>query len=89
MGAPPYTGSTETPDLYFASLVSSPAVCIASSRVGHSTSACTVLSAGSSFSMSGMPNAAVLPVPVCAWPMMSFPSSMGGMDAACIGVAST
>ena len=78
MGVPPYTGSTDT-CRYLPSFISSPAVCSASSRVGDSTMACTRLSAGSIFSTSGMPKAAVLPVPVCAWPITSRPSSMGGI----------
>ena len=47
--------------------------CTHSSRVGVSTSACTCALHGSIFSTIGMPNAAVLPVPVCAWPMRSSP----------------
>ena len=37
--------------------------------------------------MMGMPNAAVLPLPVWAWPMTSWPRSAGGMAPAWIGVA--
>ena len=44
-----------------------------SSRVGVSTSAWTSWSSGSTYSISGRPNAAVLPEPVCAWPIMSQP----------------
>ncbi len=39
----------------------------------------------SSISISGMPKAAVLPVPVLAWPMTSLPSSASGMSPAWIG----
>ena len=34
----------------------------------------------------GMPKAAVLPVPVWAWPMTSAPVRKGGMDRACTSV---
>jgi hypothetical protein len=36
--------------------------------------------------MSGITNAAVLPVPVCAHPITSFPLIAGGMAKAWIGV---
>ena len=35
-----------------------------------------------------MANAAVLPVPVCAWPIKSVPSSAGGINPAWMGVGS-
>ena len=35
--------------------------------------------------MSGMPKAAVLPVPVLAWPMTSWPSRASGISSAWIG----
>ena len=43
-------------------------------------------SSGSMYSMIGSPNAAVLPDPVCAWPMMSWPSSSGGIPCSWIGL---
>ena len=43
---------------------------------------------GSMRSTSGMPNAAVLPVPVWACPTTSFPSSRSGIDFAWISVGS-
>ena len=63
------------------------ATCTASSRVGSKTSARTGWRAGdveafSCFIMrcsSGKANAAVLPVPVCAAPITSLPSSTTGM----------
>jgi hypothetical protein len=66
----------------------------ASSRVGASTSARTGWRAGlmlafscrSIFCSSGIVKAAVLPVPVCAAPMMSRPASTSGMALAWIGV---
>src|SRR6266567_3537795 len=60
---------------------------MASSRVGTSTSAAMpgVLSL-SSFSITGIKNASVLPVPVWAVASTSLPSSACGMAAACTGV---
>ena len=58
----------------------------ASSRVGTSTIAWTTLREGSIRCRIGNAKAAVLPVPVWAWPMTSRPSSNGGMAAAWIGV---
>src|SRR5215213_5592535 len=52
---------------------------MASSRVGVSTRACTPLPAGPSLSRMGRAKAAVLPVPVCAWPTTSRPSRSSGM----------
>ena len=40
----------------------------------------------SSISINGIPNAAVFPVPVLAWPMTSRPSRASGMKAAWMGV---
>ena len=42
--------------------------------------------AGSTYSMIGSPKAAVLPVPVCAWPITSRPSSSGGIACSWIGL---
>ncbi len=56
--------------------------CTHSSRVGVRTSAWTCMLEGSIFSTIGIPNAAVLPVPVCAWPMRSSPRRRGGMERA-------
>ncbi len=58
---------------------------IANSRVGASTSTCGACCAGSSRAIAGSANAAVLPVPVWAWPRTSRPASSGGMVAAWIG----
>src|SRR5581483_6319151 len=60
--------------------------CWASSRVGVRTSACGAFSSGSQRSIRGRPNASVLPEPVWAWPMTSWPSSSRGMVWAWIGV---
>ena len=57
-----------------------------SSRVGVSTSAWTSSSVGSTDSSSGSPKAAVLPVPVWAWPITSRPSSSGGIACSWIGL---
>ena len=59
---------------------------IASSRVGASTSTCGLLAAASSRASAGRAKAAVLPVPVWAWPSTSRPASSGGMVAAWIGL---
>ena len=59
---------------------------MASSRVGAKITACTTSRSGSMRSMMGMPKAMVLPVPVGALAITSFPSSIGGMHAACTGV---
>ena len=48
--------------------------------------ACTASLPGSIRSMMGMPKAMVLPVPVGALAITSFPASMGGMQPACTGV---
>ena len=63
-----------------AELSSTPPTCCASSRVGTSTSAWSHLLSRLIRSMSGSPNASVLPEPVKAWPMTSLPSSRGGID---------
>ena len=38
------------------------------------------------YSTIGSPNAAVLPVPVCAWPITSRPASSGGIACSWIGL---
>ena len=48
--------------------------------------ACTSSLSRSMRSMMGMPKAMVLPVPVGALAITSFPASMGGMHPACTGV---
>ena len=63
--------------------------CWHSSRVGVRTRAWTDLSDGSTCSTIGMPKAAVLPVPVCAWPMKSPPARNGGMARAWTSVGVT
>ena len=62
---------------------------MASSLVGSSTIACSFLTLGSTFCSSGIPKAAVLPVPVWAWPIMSLPSIATGIACACMGEASS
>src|SRR5215210_1519608 len=57
-----------------------------SSRVGVSTRPWTPLSSGSTYSSMGRPNAAVLPLPVWAWPITSRPSRSGGMAWTWIGL---
>ncbi len=59
--------------------------CVASSLVGAITSA-DPLESFMSFVTNGIPKAIVLPVPVCADPRISRPSSAGGIACACMGV---
>ena len=64
--------------------------CIASSRVGTSTSAATPGALFcDNFSITGIRNARVLPVPVWAVAITSVPVSACGMAAACTGVGVT
>ena len=82
---PPYTGVILI-FLPFARLFISSATWIASSLVGAKTMACTTFP-GSNLSNIGREKAAVLPVPVCACPIISFsPSNNAGIVKACIGV---
>ena len=66
----------------------SSATWIASSRVGSRISAYG-LEPAVFFSMTGTANDAVLPVPVCAWPMMSRPASAAGIVSSWMGVGSS
>ena len=59
---------------------------MASSRVGVSTRTCVCLLARSIRCNSGRAKAAVLPVPVWAWPSTSRPPSSSGIVRAWIGV---
>ena len=64
------------------------ATCIASSRVGTSTSAAGRLRPSPCAAIrcrSGSANAAVFPVPVAAWPSRSRPASSGGIGLALDG----
>src|SRR2546428_13741503 len=58
----------------------------ASSRVGTTTRACGLFNAASTFSRMGIANAAVLPVPVCAWANRSRPACRTGIARVCTGV---
>ena len=58
----------------------------ASSRVGHSTRACTAKRRGFRLVSSASAKAAVLPLPVWAWAIRSLPASAAGRLAAWIGV---
>src|SRR5699024_6882585 len=71
--------------LYLANFLSCSLTCTANSRVGVRIST-WVPPCFSVFSMIGIPNAPVLPVPVCAWPKISFLSRVNGMLSSCIGV---
>ena len=61
-------------------------ICCVSSRVGARTIACGPRARASSISISGIPKAAVFPVPVLAWPMTSRPSRASGIKAVWMGV---
>ena len=68
------------------------ATCMASSRVGTSTSACASKgrrSFGVTSCIMGSAKAAVLPVPVAAWPSTSRPAISAGMVSRWIGVGSS
>ena len=86
MGCPPYRHTRRTPSWQTAMSRISSVICMASSRVGARITACTSSLSRSMRSIMGMPNAMVLPVPVGALAMTSFPASMGGMHPACTGV---
>ena len=89
MSWPPYTGRTLMPCINFAKRRSSSATWIASSLVGSRTMAWSFFTFGSTFCNRGSPKAAVFPVPVCAWPIMSLPSNTTGIAWAWIGEASS
>ncbi len=74
---PPYASAIRT-GLCFASRTSSASTCTASSRVGTTTIAWNGWARSRRW-MIGRPNAAVLPVPVRAWPMMSAPARATGI----------
>ena len=86
ISCPPYIGRILIPCMNFANLRSSSAAWIASSLVGQSIIHCTPSISGSILCIIGIPNAAVLPVPVCAWPSTSRPSRSAGIACCCIGV---
>ena len=82
---PPYTARTRAP-LWRPYSVIAPATCKASSRVGVRTRPWGNFWWGSRLWIMGRAKAAVLPVPVCAWPITSCPASMSGITPAWIGV---
>ena len=86
--APPYTGSTRRWGILAAKVLKASATWIASSRVGASTSTWGVRWLGSIAVSRGRAKAAVLPVPVWAWPTRSRPSRSSGMAAFWIGEGS-
>ena len=89
MDCPPYIGNVLIFVLNLQSLFNSSDTCIASSLVGQSINTCTPCSLGSIFSIAGIPKAQVLPVPVCAWPIISLPAITSGIPFDCIGVDSS
>ncbi len=89
MLAPPYTAPILTPGRCAAIFSMSVAICRHSSRVGLSTKASTLRFVVSSRCRMGRPNAAVLPVPVCASAIRSVaPPNSNGMTCSCTGMAS-
>ena len=87
MDVPPYTATMLMPLMYFANDLRSSAICRHSSRVGEITIACVFRSVGSVRCRSGMPKAAVLPVPVWARAMTSLPlPSRYGITSSCTGM---
>ena len=86
IGVPPHSVSTLMLSAARASRRISTATCSASSRVGHSTIAWVFQRRGSSRASSARPKAAVLPLPVIAWAIRSWPASASGSAAAWIGV---
>ena len=87
MSWPPYIETTFMPVNMPNFLISS-VICMVSSRVGASTSPCTP-PPRLMFCSIDIPNAAVLPEPVCAWPTTSLPESNTGMAASCMGNVSS
>ena len=83
---PPYTVAVLIPK-NLPNLYSSSDTCIASSLVGTITTASTPDFPLSLFNI-GSPNAAVLPVPVCACPTISLPAKITGIACSCIGLGS-
>ena len=84
--APPHRVRILMLAIWRASRRSSCATWSASSRVGHTSSACGVKRAGSSFCSTPRPKAAVLPLPVLACAMRSRPSRISGRLCAWMGV---
>ncbi|KAG1343486.1 hypothetical protein G6F61_014847 [Rhizopus arrhizus] len=84
-GWPPYTGSTRKPGIFDEYDWNASATWMASSRVGARIRAWGLICCRSMLDSTGSANAAVLPVPVWAWPSTSRPSSSAGMVAAWIG----
>ena len=85
IGAPPKTATGSTPR-WRPYVRSAWVTWMQSSRVGVRISACVSGSSGSTKSIIGSPNAAVLPVPVCAWPITSRPWSNSGMACSWMGL---
>ena len=88
IGVPPHKVSTLTLSAPRASRRISCVTCSASSRVGHSTSAWVAKLRASSRCSSASAKAAVLPLPVLACAIRSWPASASGSAAAWIGVMS-
>src|SRR5450755_2502910 len=86
MGAPPYTAVLRVPRCLPSASISR-LTCRASSRVGQRIRACTAETLRfTSESISGIANAAVLPVPVRACTTKSSPRTAGSNTARCTGV---
>ncbi len=87
---PPYTATTEIPGMYFLNNSTSFTICMQSSLVGQTTSACGNFAFSSMICNRGSPKAAVFPVPVCAKPIKSLvPLSKTGIACSWIAVGFT
>ena len=77
--APPYTQAMRTAGIKWARSSRSPAICWASSRVGARTTVWGRASSWFKLSITGIPKAQVLPVPVGALAITSRPAIITGM----------
>ena len=82
---PPQTGRILIP-VSPTSFLASIEICIANSLVGAIIKACTYFFSGLIFSIKGTRNAKVLPVPVWALAITSFPAKIAGITCSCTGI---
>ena len=86
--APPYRHAMRTSGINWHKFCSSAAICCASSRVGARITACGTFFSFWMRSITGMPKAQVLPVPVGALAIISWPAIIKGMAFSCTSVIS-
>ena len=89
IGWPPYTVSNFKFSVYFVNFLNSSVIWQASSLVGANINICVFLFFTSTFSIAGIPKAAVFFVFVCDNPIISFPFIISGIDFSCISVVSS